>query len=64
MVSAHMDDFEATGQQSFLNWLRGILAHAFGGEVKKEQEDSFIHTGIKAHQGPHDAQVPLRLGPK
>ena len=47
MVSAHMDDFKATGPQAFLNWLRDVLSKAFGGDVKMEQESSFIHTGIK-----------------
>ena len=47
MVSAHMDDFKATGPQAYLNWLRDVLSKAFGGDVKMEQEASFIHTGIK-----------------
>ena len=47
MVSAHMDDFKATGPQPYLNWLRDVLSNAFGGDVNMEQEDSFIHTGIK-----------------
>ena len=47
MVSAHMDDFKATGPQAYLNWLRGVLSKAFGGDVKMEQESSFSHTGIK-----------------
>ena len=47
MVSAHMDDFKGTGPQSSLNWLREVLSKAFGGDVKMEQESSYIHTGIK-----------------
>ena len=47
MVSAHMDDFKATGLQAYLNWLREVLSKAFGGDVKMEQESSFIHTRIK-----------------
>ena len=47
MVSAHMDDFKATGSQTSLNWLREILSKSFGGDVKMEQESSFIHTGIR-----------------
>ena len=47
MVSAHMDDFKATGSQYYLNWTREVLTDAFGGDVKMEQEESFIHTGIK-----------------
>ena len=46
-VSAHMDDFEATGPQSELNWVRSILSTAFGGDVEMLQEDTFIHTGIR-----------------
>ena len=47
MVSAHMDDFKATGSQEYLNWIRDVLSKAFGGDVKMEQHDAFIHTGIK-----------------
>ena len=51
MVSAHMDDFKGTGSQASLNWLRDILSKSFGGDVKMEQERSFIHTGIKHTKG-------------
>ena len=47
MVSAHMDDFKATGPQSSLDWTRDILSKAFGGDVQMEQDASFIHTGIR-----------------
>ena len=47
MVSAHMDDFKATGAQSELNWVRETLSRAFGGDVKMSQEEVFIHTGIR-----------------
>mgnify|MGYP001443369332 CR=1 FL=1 len=47
MVSAHMDDFKSIGRQEELNWLRGILSTAFGGDVKMLQDNSFIHTGIR-----------------
>ena len=42
-----MDDFKATGPQAYLTWLRDTLSKAFGGDVKMEQEEIFIHTGIK-----------------
>ena len=47
MVSAHMDDFKATGPQTELNWVRSILSTAFGGDVNMLQDDTFIHTGIR-----------------
>ena len=47
MVSAHMDDFKATGPQASLNLTRDILPRAFGGDVKMEVEASFIHTGVR-----------------
>ena len=47
MVSAHMDDFKATGPQASLNLFRGMLSTSFGGGVQMEQESSFIHTGIR-----------------
>ena len=46
MISAHMDDFKATGSMDMLKWLHSLLAKAFGADVKMEIETSFIHTGI------------------
>ena len=63
MVSAHMEDFKAGGPQAYLNWLRDVLSKAFGGDVKMEQESSFIHTGINTRPSSRQGiwQVPLRL---
>merc|ERR1711923_292913 len=47
MISAHMDDFKATGARSELNWVRETLSRACGGDVNMSQEEVFIHTGIR-----------------
>ena len=43
MVSAHMDDFKATGEQHNLQWLRDLLKRHFGDNVNITIEDAFIH---------------------
>ena len=47
LVSAHMDDFKATGQMETLKWLHSILCKHFGQDVKMDIAKEFIHTGIK-----------------
>ena len=47
VVSAHMDDFKATGQKTTLEWLHSIICKHFGNDVKFELKLEFIHTGIK-----------------
>ena len=47
VVSAHMDDFKATGCRDLLNWLHGILKKHFGDDVKMDLAKEFIHTGIR-----------------
>ena len=47
LVSAHMDDFKATGPDEKLTWLRDVLRKNFGSDVKLEMDKVFIHTGIR-----------------
>ena len=58
MVSAHMDDFKSIGPHTELNWLRGVLSAAFGGDVNMLQDDAFIHTGIN-HTTVYDNNEPM-----
>ena len=48
MLSAHMDDFKATGETEELKTLHGILSKEFGADVKMDVKTvgSFIHTGV------------------
>ena len=51
MISAHMDDFKATGEASELPKLHALLSKEFGADVQMDVKaiGSFIHTGV-AHE--------------
>ena len=47
LVSAHMNDLNATGEQSQIDWLHKLLQNHIGKDVKCKLSREFIHTGIR-----------------
>ena len=42
ICSAHMDDFKATGDMKWLEWLQNLLQKDFGAEIKLDLSKNFL----------------------
>ena len=59
LISAHMDDFKATGSRGELDWLLQLLRQHFGDDVKCEVSRDFVHTGIRHRVAESLAEATL-----